>query len=158
MTTAPDALLAIDARIAKLSKLEENWNGYHAKPIDPATLERAKPFALALIEAGEPQFICPQSDGGVDVSDNDTHISFELRPDGTATLLLENLTDQDALRLFALARPSPPSDAMLEAAYDAGVARTLKQMSEKSWGSFDKADDLAAIAAMQPTQASEPRQ
>ena len=77
----------ISARINKLLRLESDWNGYGALPIDHEVVERVQGFLSRLEEDQLPGFICPTSDGGIQIEYGNimayhNYLEIEFLPNG----------------------------------------------------------------------------
>ena len=81
-----------EARFKELLALEENWDSYRGRPIDPATVERARPFVNWLEAMGCTPWICPLSDGGLNIerAGKDDYC-VEVTPSGRITLYFDEM-------------------------------------------------------------------
>jgi hypothetical protein len=92
-----------DERLAELLALEENWNSYRGRPIDRAVAERVRAFFPLVAKLGLDPWICPLSDGSLQIERAGTDdYCIEFRPDGSASVYFDGLSDKDALGLVGL--------------------------------------------------------
>jgi len=108
----------IEDRIAKLLALEEGWDSYRGRPIDPMCIERARPFLKLLGEYGMSPWITPLSDGGVLIERAVTDdYQIEFKTDGTAAFCCDGINDHAAMDiLMQAANHLPPPKALPELA------------------------------------------
>lgn len=86
-----------EARFAELLALEENWNSYRARRVKPATVDAARPFVNWLEAMGCTPWVCPLSDGGLNIERAGVDdYTVEVCPSGALTLHFDELTAEQA--------------------------------------------------------------
>lgn len=84
-------------RLAHLSSLEYDWDGYGAFPINPRSIKVAEFISAQVIRMGLPvPFISPNTDGSLTLErrlDSDREVIIDIEPNGNVTCLL---SDTDA--------------------------------------------------------------
>jgi hypothetical protein len=98
-SSSPKASIpSADERLAELLALRENWNSYHARPIDPGCAERVRAMFPLLEKLGLNPWISPLSDGSLQIERAGTDdYCIEFNRDGTASVSFDGVTDADAL-------------------------------------------------------------
>ena len=84
----PDTL----RKFVQLLDLPPNWDGYSARAVDPAILERALRVLLDVVPPGAPvPYIVPSPAGGIQVEWHERHadVELEFKVDGTASFFME---------------------------------------------------------------------
>ena len=88
-------IVGIDSRIEALRKLQNNWDGEGAEPIDEKVLERVK----RIVEASDlgDYHLIPMRNGGVQFEWNTPLFDFEveINPDGEIALLVVGTWDAE---------------------------------------------------------------
>jgi hypothetical protein len=123
-----DGIPSADERLAELLALEENWNSYRGRPVDRAVAERVRAFFPLVAKLGLDPWICPLSDGSLQIERAGTDdYCIEFRPDGSASVYCDGLSDRDALGLLSMFAQLKALDAAaqgIEAATAGETAQT----------------------------------
>jgi hypothetical protein len=122
----------VDERLEELLALQENWNSYRALPIDRTVAERVRRFFPLAERLGLSPWICPVSDGGLNVERAGIDDwSAEFSPNGTASVYFDGLSDSDALALVGLFAQLKALDAAAQGwRRETGSARSARARSE----------------------------